>query len=246
MSTLSIIVPAYNEAKTIEELLKKVLQVKLPSDYKKEVIVINDCSKDATADIVKKLSQKFPEITFLNNEKNMGKTQTVRKGILHSTGEYVVIQDADLEYDPNDFVEMLRIAIAKDYDVVYGDRFGKENKVIYKRNYWGNKALSAFSNFFTYSRIQTWIPDMETCYKMCRGEIIRKIAENIEAKTNFGLEPELTAKLSLYKRKGKNLRFAIYPISYYPRTIAEGKKIRFTDGFHALKEIVLFNLFPGN
>ena len=131
----------------------------------------------------------------------------------------------------------------KKLDVVYGNRFGKKNKVIYWQNYFGNKSLSIFSNLFTYPRIKTWIPDMEVCYKLINGNAARRIAEQIVSKSTFGLEPEITAKLSRYKVNKKHLKFGVVPISYYPRTLAEGKKMHaIKDGIKALKEILRFNL----
>lgn len=240
---LSIVIPAYNEEKTLEALVNKVVQVELPGNYKKEILILNDCSKDSTGSIIDRLSQINSEIKSLHNEKNMGKSQTVRKGILASTGEFVVIQDADLEYEPNELAQLLSFMIESQYDVVYGNRFGKKNKVIYLQNYIGNKGLSIISNIFTYPRLRVWIPDMEVCYKMMRGDVVRKIADGLTANSNFGFEPEITAKLSQYILEGRHLKFGIIPISYYPRSIAEGKHMKaFRDGIKALKEILHYNL----
>lgn len=241
---LSIVIPAYNEEKTLEELVRKVHAIKFPKDYEREIIIVNDGSKDKSWQIMLKLASELEGIRAIQNEKNMGKTQTVRNGILQSKGDYVVIQDADLEYLPEELPELLSTALLKNLDVVYGDRFGKKNKVIYWQNFFGNKALSAFSNIFTFPRIGVWIPDMEVCYKLIRGNIIREIAQEIVSKSNFGFEPEVTAKLSRYKKNGKHLRFGIVPISYIPRSIAEGKKMNaIKDGLKALREIIKFNLF---
>lgn len=239
---LSIVIPAYNEEKTLEELVGRVINIQLPQNFTKEIIIVNDGSKDRTWEIMQNLASKNSEIQAIQNEKNMGKSQTVRNGLLHTTGEWVIIQDADLEYEPNEIPDLVNLALKEDLDVVYGNRFGKKNKVIYWQNYIGNKFLSATSNIFTYPRIKTWIPDMEVCYKLIKGDVIRDIAQGIESKSNFGLEPEITAKLSKYKLNGKHLKFGIVPISYYPRSIAEGKKMKaFEDGFKAIKEIMLYN-----
>lgn len=240
---LSIIIPIYNEEKTLEELVKKVLNVRLPQGIKKEIILINDASKDGSRKIIKKLASKNRNIRSFSNKMNLGKSQTVRKGILKSSGDFVIIQDADLEYNPEEIVGMIKLVENNDFDVVYGNRFGRKSKVIYRHYYLGNKFVSLFSNFFTYPRIRVWIPDMEVCYKLIRGDIARKLFQKLKARSSFGLEPEITAKLSRYKEKGKYLRFGVFPISYCPRTIEEGKHIRITDGLKALIEIVKYNVF---
>lgn len=241
---LSIVIPAYNEEKTLEEIVVRVVNIKLPANWKKEILIVNDGSKDKTFEIAQCLDKKYSEIQALENERNMGKTQTVKNGILRTTGNVVVIQDADFEYRPEELPDLLEKMISENLDVVYGNRFGKKNKVIYWKNYIGNRMLSFFSNVFTYPRVRRYIPDMEVCYKMVDGEVMRDIGKGIVSKSTFGLEPELTAKLSRYKKNGKRLRFGIVPISYIPRTVEEGKKMHaFKDGFKALIEIVRFNLF---
>ncbi|MEO6729262.1 MAG: glycosyltransferase family 2 protein [Candidatus Dojkabacteria bacterium] len=242
-SKLSFVIPVYNEEKTLEELVNKVLAVRLPYNYSKELILVNDGSKDNSWQIMLKLSANYKEIKSIQNDKNLGKTQTVRNGILKSTGDFVVIQDADLEYDPNEISEILKLALDKQLDAVYGNRFGKKNKVIYWQNYFGNKLLTAFSNLFTFFRFWVWIPDMEVCYKLVNGDVFREIAKDITATSNFGFEPEVTAKLSKYKLNGKRLKLGIVPISYFPRSIAEGKKMNaIRDGFKAMIEIIKYNL----
>lgn len=241
--TLSLVIPVYNEEKTLEILVQKVLAVSLPKNISKEIILVNDGSKDKSGEIMDQLAKKYPEIKSYHNQKNAGKTQTVKNGISYTTGDYVVIQDADLEYEPNELVDLLNLMLEKNLDVVYGNRFGKKNKVVYWQNYIGNKALSFFSNIFTYPRIKVYIPDMEVCYKMTKGDIARELGSTIKSTSKFGLEPEITAKLSKYKLNDKHLKFGIVPISYYPRTIAEGKKMSaFSDGLKALKEIIQYNL----
>lgn len=237
---LSFVVPAYNEEKTLEEIIRRVLSL----DLDLEIIIVNDASKDNTLRIAEDIAATNSKVKVLNNERNLGKSQSVREGILATVGDYIVIQDADLEYDPNEVVELFKMAENENLDVVYGNRFGKHNKVIYWQNYIGNKGLSAISNIFTFFRIWVWIPDMEVCYKLIRGGIARDIAKNIDSKTNFGFEPEITAKLSRYKKEGKHLSFKVMPISYFPRSIAEGKHMKaIEDGFKALLEILKFNLF---
>jgi len=244
MSKLSIIIPAWNEENTLETVVEKVLKVKLPHNFEKEIIIINDGSKDRTLEIMQNLSNKYSNVKSFDNEKNMGKTQSVRNGILKSTGEYVIIQDADMEYEPEEISSLLNLIIEKDYDVVYGDRFGQKNAKGYIQNYLGNKFLSFVSNLFTYPRIKTKIPDMEVCYKLVKGEIARDVAQYISTKSKFGLEPEITARLARYKKDNKHLVFGIHPISYKPRSMAEGKKMRaFEEGAKAIKEIVRYNIF---
>jgi glycosyltransferase involved in cell wall biosynthesis len=242
---LSIIIPAYNEEKTLKSLVEKVISVEFPEQYELEILIINDGSKDSTSKIAHDLANEYKGMIFAyDNEKNSGKSQTVRNGLLKSTGELVVIQDADFEYEPNEIVEMLDLMKEKNLDVVYGNRFGKKNKVIYWQNYIGNIGLSFISNFFTFPRLWVYIPDMEVCYKLIKGDVARDIAKNIVSTSNFGVEPEITAKLSRYKLNGKRLKFGVVPISYFPRSIAEGKKMNaIKDGLKALKEIIRFNLF---
>ena len=245
---ISIVIPAYNESKTIKTLLGKVLKINFPYNAQKEIIIVNDCSKDNTGEIINDISKKNKIVKAIHNEMNLGKSQSVKKGILNTTGDYVVIQDADLEYDPKDLIEMFRNIHDDNLDVVYGNRFGKNNKVIYWKNYIGNRGLSAFSNIFTFPRIKKFIPDMEVCYKLIKGKYVRDIAQTLVSKSNFGFEPEITAKLSKYKTENKkHLKFAVFPISYSPRTIEEGKSMRaFHDGFKAFREILRFNLTKGN
>jgi glycosyltransferase involved in cell wall biosynthesis len=243
---LSIIIPAYNEEKTIHLLLEKVLKVK--SDivqFEKEIIIVNDCSKDKTLEVIQDISKLNPEIKIISNEINLGKSQTVKNGILISTGDWVVIQDADLEYEPADFVFMLEQVIRLNCDVAYGNRFGIDNGIGYIKNFIGNVGLSLISNLFTMVRTRVYIPDMEVCYKMVKGELMRKVCKDIESKSNFGFEPEVTARLTKYKKdNGENLKFVILPIHYYPRTVEEGKKMHaMKDGFKALIEILKYNLF---
>ncbi len=241
---LSIVIPIYNEEKTLATLLEKVLEIKLPQNFQKEIILCNDFSKDSSQQIIDDYCNKFDFIKSIKNKKNLGKTQTVKQGLLQSTGDFVVIQDADLEYEPQDLVEMLDQGLKKKCDVIYGNRFGQDNGTIYIKNFYGNIFLSFFSNLFTIHHTKVLIPDMEVCYKMVKGDIIREIAPKIKSTSNFGFEPEITARLSHYKKNNNTIKFLILPISYYPRTIAEGKKMKaFQDGGKAVFEIIKYNLF---
>lgn len=239
---LSIVIPAWNEEKTLEALVGKVLAVKFPNDIETEILIIDDGSSDQTLTIARTLASKHKNIFTHKNPKNVGKSQTVRNGIMKTKGDIIVIQDADFEYNPKELTKLLSLMRKQNLDVVYGNRFGVKNEVIYLQNYLGNRFLSAVSNIFTYPRLRVWIPDMEVCYKMMRGDLARKVGRTIASTSSFGLEPEITAKLSRYKQNGKRLSFGIVPISYKARTFEEGKKMHaFRDGAKALKEIIVFN-----
>lgn len=247
MKTLSFVIPVYNESRTLRKLVSQVLKVKLPNGIKRELVIVEDASTDDSRNIVASLHKTHSEINAYYNSQNMGKSRTVKKGILRSKGEFVIIQDSDLEYNPDEISDLLDLMLKKSLNVVYGNRFGIKNKVVYIQNYIGNRFLSAVSNIFTYPRIRVWIPDMEVCYKLMEGKIARSIAKRIQSKSNFGLEPEITARLSKYKIDGKHLKFGIVPISYKARTIKEGKHMKaFKDGTKALWEILYFNLLNKN
>ena len=229
MTTISIIIPCFNEENTIEKIIKKVLEIK---NYKLEIIIIDDSSYDKTISILKeKISSKVSKIIY--NEKNHGKGYCIRQGIKIATGEIILIQDADLEYNPQDYPKLID-PILNDYaDVVYGSRFigGNERRVLFFWHSIANKMLTLLSNMFS----DINLTDMETCYKVFKSSLIKKI----QLKENrFGFEPEVTAKIAKLKPR-------IYEvgISYYGRTYAEGKKIGLKDAFVALKCIVKYNLF---
>jgi len=231
---LSIIIPVYNENKTIIELIDKVLSVDL-GDIQKEVIVVDDGSRDHTIQTLKNnIENKVTKVIY--KEKNAGKGAAVRTGIENATGDFVIIQDADLEYDPSEYKILLQPIIDGFADVVYGSRFigGKPHRVVFYWHSRGNKFLTNFSNMFTNLNLT----DMETCYKLFKREIIDKI--KIEEK-RFGLEPELTIKVA-------RLKCRIYEvgISYYGRTFKEGKKINWKDGFRAIYVIIKYGLFKRN
>lgn len=244
---LTVCIPAHNEGKTLNKIVQKLISVDFrPSKVSLEIIIINDCSTDNTNLIANKLSEEYPQIIkVINNVKHMGKSQSLRKGILKASikSDYFVCQDADLEYDPRDLSEMLRYLALHDYDVAYGNRFGLNNSVIYKRNFYGNMALSLLSSVFTAPRIKVLIPDVQVCYKMIRTNIAKEIAKNLTSKSNFGIEPEITAKLSKYKINNRHLKFVILPTAYNPRTYEQGKKIHVTkDGLRAFLEILKYNI----
>ena len=233
---LSIIVPAYNEEATITTIFDKLNEVELMNDIQKEIIVINDASKDATEQKIKEYQSAHPEmdIRYLKHEVNKGKGAALRTGFHHATGEYLIVQDADLEYDPREFNILLRPVIEGFADVVYGSRFmgGKPHRILFYWHSIGNKFLTSLSNMCTNLNLT----DMETCYKLFRTDII----QSLELKENrFGFEPEVTAKMS----RIKDIRVYEVGISYYGRTYEEGKKIGWRDGFRAIWAILKYNLF---
>jgi glycosyltransferase involved in cell wall biosynthesis len=252
INKLSIVIPVYNEQMTILKLLKKVNALELPNSITKEIIVVNDKSTDNTAKLVESFISKENrddcEYKFLHNNENLGKSQTVKHGILHSTGDLVVVQDADLEYKPNDLVKFVDTFISEPYtDLIYGNRFNKGNAFINKTHFLGNKFVTTVSNIFTFTK-GFRVKDMETCYKMGRGDIVRDVFSTLVSTTNFGLEPEATAKFATYRKKNKKrLNVKELDIYYKPRTEQEGKKMRwFKHGFEAIQEIVKFNVVRNN
>ena len=233
---LSIIVPAYNEENTIQHILNKINEVQLIQNIQKEIIVVNDCSKDNTEQKVLEFQQQHPElsIVYKKHEVNKGKGAALRTGFQSATGDFVIVQDADMEYDPNEFNILVQPILDGFADVVYGTRFmgGKPHRILFFWHTIGNKMLTMASNMFTNLNLT----DMETCYKMFRREII----QSIDLKENrFGFEPEVTAKMS----KIPKIRVYEVGISYYGRTYEEGKKIGMKDAFRALYCIVRYNLF---
>ena len=233
---LSIIVPAYNEENTIQHILNKINGVKLIQDIQKEIIVVNDCSKDKTEQKVTEFQQQHPElnVVYKKHDVNKGKGAALRTGFQSATGDFVIVQDADMEYDPNEFNILMQPILDGFADVVYGSRFigGKPHRILFFWHTIGNKMLTMASNMFTNLNLT----DMETCYKMFRREII----QSIDLKENrFGFEPEVTAKMS----KIPKVRIYEVGISYYGRTYEEGKKIGMKDAFRALYCIIRYNLF---
>jgi len=235
INKLSIIVPAYNEEKTIHLILNKIKDVKLIHNIKKEVVIVNDYSSDGTASAIRDYisNNKDLTISFYEHEVNKGKGAALHTGISKATGEILVIQDADLEYDPNEYNDLLKPFYVAEADVVYGSRFigANPHRILFFWHTIGNKLLTFLSNAFTNLNLT----DMETCYKMFRREII----QNLDLKEKrFGFEPEVTAKIS----KIKEIKIYEIGISYYGRTYAEGKKINWKDGFRALWCILKYNL----
>lgn len=230
MAKLSIIIPAYNEARTIRQIVEKVKAVNL-GDVEKEIIVVDDGSKDGTRDIVKTI----PGIRYIFHKKNLGKGGAVKTGFQNATGDIVIIQDADLEYDPNNYKKMLGPIIEGHADVVYGSRFltGDPKRVLFFWHQMGNIFLTVLSDLFT----GLTLTDMETCYKAFRREVVDSFKNQLQSK-RFGIEPELTARIA----RGK---WRVYEvgISYYGRTYAEGKKINWKDGLAAIWYIIKFNIF---
>lgn len=235
INTLSIIVPAYNEEKTIHLILNKIKEVTLINAIKKEVVIVNDCSKDKTSEAIKTYMSNNPELNifFYEHEVNKGKGAALHTGIAKATGEILVIQDADLEYDPYEYNDLLKPFYVADADVVYGSRFigGNPHRILFFWHTIGNKLLTFLSNALTNLNLT----DMETCYKMFKREIIQGL--DLKEK-RFGFEPEVTAKIS----KIKEIKIYEIGISYYGRTYAEGKKISWKDGFRALWCIAKYNL----
>ena len=216
--TLSIVIPCYNERDNIESLVKRVLDSPVPN---KEIIIVNDKSSDGTDEILKeKIEPIVSKVIY--HEANGGKGAALKTGFAHATGDFVIIQDADHEYDPQEYVKVLEPLLNGEAEVVYGSRFLHQAAKGYKANQIANKFLTKFSNCFTHEKLT----DMETCYKCFKREIIQSI--DIQEK-RFGFEPEITAKIA-----DKGIKIKEVPISYAPRTNEEGKKIGFKDGLRAI------------
>ncbi|MBK9284303.1 MAG: glycosyltransferase family 2 protein [Sphingobacteriaceae bacterium] len=234
--TLSILIPAYNEAKTIHLILDKILAAELPGQLKKEIVIVNDCSTDGTKETVEKYFADKKEISFqlFNQPVNSGKGAAIHKAIELAKGDYILVQDADLEYDPNEYQILLNPILNNFADVVYGSRFigGKPHRILFFWHSLGNKFLTFLSNMFNNLNLT----DMETCYKVFRADILKGI--KLKEK-RFGFEPEVTAKMA----RIKNVRVYEVGISYYGRTYEEGKKIGWKDGFRAIYCIVKYGLF---
>lgn len=232
---LSIIIPAYDEASTIHLILHKIKDVELIDNIEKEFIIVNDCSKDDTKGAIEKYitQNKDLNIQYYEHEVNKGKGAAIHTGISKATGEFLIIQDADLEYDPNEYNDLLEPVLSGVADVVYGSRFmgSKPHRILFFWHTIGNRFLTTLSNMVTNLNLT----DMETCYKLFRTEIIQSIALR---ENRFGFEPEVTAKIS----RIPSIRIYEVGISYYGRTYDEGKKIGWKDGFRALYCILKYGL----
>lgn len=232
---LSVIIPVYNEEKTILKILDTLENVVLINNIKKEYIIVNDCSTDNSEAIINQyvIHNNSPKVKLFSHSKNKGKGAAIKTGIEESTGDYIIVQDADLEYDPKEFNLLLKPVIDGIADIVYGSRFvgGKPHRILFFWHTIGNNFLTFLSNMFTNLNLS----DMETCYKLFKSEFLK----SLELKENrFGFEPEVTAKISRIPK----IRIYEVGISYYGRTYEEGKKIGWKDGFRAIYCIFKYNL----
>lgn len=234
MKKISIIIPCYNEEKLVTAVLEKVLQTKLNYNLEKQIIVVNDGSTDNSANAINQFCERNPSVRSIHQTKNSGKGAAIKAALPKIDGDIIIIQDADFEYDPNDYNKMIQPIYDGHADVVYGSRFigAGPHRVLFFFHTIGNKFLTFLSNLFTGLNLT----DMETGYKMFKADVLKqvKLKEN-----RFGFEPEVTAKVSRIKK----IRFYEVGIAYYGRTYTDGKKIKWTDGFYAIWCILKYNIF---
>lgn len=229
---ISIVIPVYNEKSTLKELIKAVEEAPLPEGMEREIVMTDDYSTDGTRDVLKGMGEKYK---ILYHDKNMGKGAALRTCFKHISGDIIIVQDADLEYDPKEYMSLIKPILDDKADVVYGSRFlgGRPHRVLFYWHSVGNRMLTWLSNMFTNLNLT----DMETCYKVFTREVLDQVSTTLKS-NRFGFEPEVTAKIA-------KLRIRIYEIgiSYYGRTYDEGKKIGFKDAMAAFWHIIRFNLF---
>lgn len=235
MRIVSIVIPIYNEERFIEKIIRAVERASV-CGLSKEIILVDDFSTDKTREILKQYENKFKVVY---HRKNFGKGAALKTGFKIATGDILLIQDADLEYDPNEYEALLKPVLDGEADVVYGSRFlgAKAHRVLYFWHYAGNRVLTLFSNLLT----DLNLTDMETCYKVFTKEVITRVLPTLEAK-GFGFEPEITARIAKLAKEGR-CRIYEVGISYYGRTYADGKKISWRDGVQAIWLILKYNLF---
>ena len=232
---LSIIIPAYNEGATISLILKRVTDAQLPAGISKEIIIVDDCSKDNTIEAIEAFAKEHDtQFNLIQQTINQGKGAAIRRGFAEATGDYCIVQDADLEYDPDEYAILLKPVLKANADVVYGSRFmgDQPHRILFFWHSIGNKILTFLSNMFTNLNLT----DMETCSKLIRTSILRDI---VLKENRFGFEPEITAKIA----RIPNIKIYEVGISYYGRTYSEGKKINWKDGFRAIWCIIKYNVF---
>ena len=235
---LSIVIPVYNEEPTLAGIVEEVLKLR-SSDLVLELVIVDDCSKDSSRVVAERLASDHPEIKLCFQEENRGKGAALRTGFLAATGDYVGIQDADMEYDPRDYLKMIRPLDEGRADVVLGSRYlRREDRIVLR---WWHSAMNRFLTWMSNLFSDIDVTDMETCYKLFRREIIQKIAPRLK-EDRFGFEPEVVAHVARLVRK-EGLRVAEVAIGYRPRTFSEGKKIGWRDGICALWCIFRYNFW---